>query len=337
LVELLVVIAIIGILVTLLVPAVQSAREAGRRISCKNNLKQIGVAGRTHETVHGFYPTGGWGWRWAGDPDRGFGADQPSGWHYTILPYIEQTPLHDLGKGLPDEEKRQLGMQRVSTPVLVYQCPSKRASKTYPYNHGAPYHNINKPTVIGRSDYAGNSGGVENSGVWSGPGSLSDADDNSDNDWQFHSNGSPRGGTYDDCTGIIFMRSMVKAGHVVDGASGTYLVGERNIDPDRYEDGGDCDNDQGWDLGYDYDVNRWTHEQRIEQNGTITVTHYWTPVQDTPGYGGCHRQFGSNHAVGFNMVLCDGSVHTINYSIDKETHRQLGDRKDGMEVDLGNL
>src|SRR5437868_13999372 len=98
LVELLVVIAVIGILIALLLPAVQSAREAARMIECKNHLKQIGVAWQHHYSCHKFFPTGGWGPAWAGDPNQGFDKRQPGGWAYNMLPFIEEGSIHDIGK-----------------------------------------------------------------------------------------------------------------------------------------------------------------------------------------------------------------------------------------------
>ena len=96
LVELLVVIVVIGILVGLMMPAVNSAREAGRRATCSNNLKQLAAACQLHEAKQGFLPTGGWAGKmpttttvFAGDLDRGFDQKQPGGWHYNILPFIE--------------------------------------------------------------------------------------------------------------------------------------------------------------------------------------------------------------------------------------------------------
>ena len=77
LIELLVVLAIIGVLIALILPAVQAAREAARSAQCKNNLKQIGVAALNHVDAHKCLPTGGWGYHWIGDPDRGFGQGQP--------------------------------------------------------------------------------------------------------------------------------------------------------------------------------------------------------------------------------------------------------------------
>src|SRR5262245_44199955 len=99
LIEVLVVVAIIGILIAILLPAVQAARETARRAQCRNNLKQMSLGVLNFESMHASLPSGGWGFSWIGDPDRG-GIDQPGGWFYSILPFIEQQQLADIGRGL---------------------------------------------------------------------------------------------------------------------------------------------------------------------------------------------------------------------------------------------
>ncbi len=114
LIELLVVIAIIGILVALLLPAVQAAREAARRMQCSNNLKQIGLAIHHHHDVKKRFPTGGTvPWDWA---NRNADIAQGPGWAYQILQYIEQENVHDLTSTTSVE----------SSVLDFYFCPSRR-------------------------------------------------------------------------------------------------------------------------------------------------------------------------------------------------------------------
>jgi len=154
LVELLVVIAIIGILVGLLMPAVQMAREAARRSTCSNNLRQQAVAILSHEGQHGIYPTGGWGADWVGDPDKGYGTKQPGGWIYNILAYIEQQNVRDLGRSTSGLAKREALGKMMETSLEVFNCPSRRLPRLYPYTGPSMLQNADPPEKVAKSDYA---------------------------------------------------------------------------------------------------------------------------------------------------------------------------------------
>ena len=122
LVELLVVIAIIGILVALLLPAIQAAREAARHTQCKNNLKQIGLACLNLVDTNKFFPTGGASWdmdiKHYSDNGKPVGPDrQGIGWGFQILPYMEETAAYNIS--------RNDDMLRVV--IGGYACPSRRA------------------------------------------------------------------------------------------------------------------------------------------------------------------------------------------------------------------
>ena len=112
---------------------------------------------------------------------------------------------------------------------------------------------------------------------------------------------------------------MCRLADISDGTSETYLVGEKYLDPDHYYNGLDGGDDQCWDEGYDFDVNRWTC---IGEE----------PAPDQPGVESI-RPSAVRHAIGFQMALCDGSVRMINYGIDPETNRRLGNRHDGLPID----
>ncbi len=132
LVELLVVIAIIGILTSLLLPAVQAAREAARRARCVNNLKQLALGCLNCESAVKAFPAGGWMATCFGHPDAGVGMTQPGGWLYNILPYIEQSTLYKAQQGLTGLTLQNAAKATAQTPLATLYCPSRRPVQTYP-------------------------------------------------------------------------------------------------------------------------------------------------------------------------------------------------------------
>jgi prepilin-type N-terminal cleavage/methylation domain-containing protein/prepilin-type processing-associated H-X9-DG protein len=348
LVEVLVVITIIGILVALLLPAVQAARESARQVQCKNNLKTIALAFQHHEQATGRYPTGGWGCMWTGDADLGTDQRQPGGWIYNILPYMEQQQLHDMGAGQKTMQKNVQNFQRMSVPLATLLCPTRRqVTVAYPwtqYNAGV---NFGTPNVVSRTDYAANGGDaclgddctlgmyVSNlPGQWAmaanipdnGPASFADGGVNTSDGDKLAKAAFTFGLYAKYNTGIVTRGSMVRPTDVADGTSYTFLAGEKYVGPDWYLTGiMDGDNSAAL-TGFEDDHERWTGDI----SGTAVL--YGPPQPDTPGVASL-LVFGSPHSNGVHMAFCDASVQTISYSIDKETHRRLGNRGDGVTID----
>ncbi len=156
LVELLVVIAIIAILIGLLLPAVQSARESARMVQCRNNVRQIALACVSHEHAQGCFPNVGRNYTFTGNPDLGFTSDQTGSWLYSILPYIEQLPLHQLGAGMAN--KGPTNARRAGTVVDRFICPSRGGGLVTGSSFGA--------SPFARTDYSGNKQGMMRSGVF---------------------------------------------------------------------------------------------------------------------------------------------------------------------------
>ena len=320
LVELLVVIAIIGILVALLLPAVQAAREAARRVQCTNHLKQIGLAFQVHHDTHSHFPTGGWGVRWVGDADRGAGVSQTGGWVYNILPFAEQTALWALpADGDPyvvTAEQRARAMEMVMTPVDLMNCPTRRPSILYPDAGWLSAHNMDRPPSGARSDYAACSGAA-NDGVGSGaPSTLANGDGpNPSPQWK-----DPVALGWN---GVCYQRSTVTLEMIKDGASNTYAVGEKYLNVDDYHTGMDLADNETMYAGDDPDVLR-------------SSLDLFPPMRDRPGLAGLFN-FGSAHPSTWNVVFCDGSVHGLSYSIDVIVHSRLGNRMDGQSVNSDQL
>lgn len=372
LVELLVVITIIGLLVGMLMPAVQSARETARVALCLNNLKQMGLAVAGHEAAQRAYPTNGWYKLYVGDPQYGFGTHQPGGWIFNLLPYMDAAANHDLALGPPPANETaatMLGHMKDRTSLGTFICPSRRRAQLY----AAIQSSRNATTTdgtIGKTDYACNGGSV----------------------WQGDVYNSATGdvpaaclGTYPNCAwphyvtpaasppavgqavawyyqktqytdpstgafimnfnGVIGPLSTIKSAEIRDGTGFTILAGEKNLDPNHYNDNSSSvplDDNDSLLQGNGSNIMRVGSASYSNAGASSSGTAGLgvIPTRDTPGssdppnttplYG---HYFGSAHATTCNFVFCDGSTHGINYGIDKTTFEHLCNRDDGIPVD----
>jgi prepilin-type processing-associated H-X9-DG protein len=353
------VIAIIGILVALLLPAIQAAREAARKIQCKNNLKNIGLSCLNFVDTYKFFPTGGETWGALlhnyvdpPPPDVGklVGPDKIGiGWGFQILPYLEEGAVHNLttAEGVRD------------TLITLYICPSRRGVLRIIGADGPRYltdyagvHPFTKihsddtdPVDVGQltgdnvSDYDPVLQNFYKQGAPSPPpaftqesGQGPSAQHNSEYDgviirspWHWSSAAQDPF-----ASGVEMLRTMgtpspTKPSRITDGSSKTMLVGEKYIRSDLYETGSPSD-DTGWSDGWDPDVMRCSSVPPLQDSQTNPSF--------TGNMGGPHGEYGhwevfvlgSPHSGGYNSVFADGSVHTISYDIDVYIHNSLGTR-----------
>ncbi len=350
LVELLVVIAIIGVLVALLLPAVQAAREAARRTQCINQLKQVGLSILNFADTKGSFPTGGDAifpeiedYIEGGTP---LGSDkQGLGWGYQILPFLEKSNLANV--------VTQAQLQ--STVVADYICPSRRAPVL-------AQDVLSPELLVTLSDYVGAipcgfetyerqnrilpNEGANRRERFFGSRDATDAILSVPNNEHYlgvitrtpHRVSRGRGG-------VVRVRAFnvedpIRHQQITDGTSNTLMVGEKFLRPDLYE-GGSWSDDKGWTDGWDPDTMRSTCFKPLQDSlaGTSGTSGACGGVRGTPPcdqiYGPATDvvNFGSAHPGGFNGVFADGSVHTLNYDIDVQLFDFLGDRQDGEVID----
>ena len=335
LVELLVVIAIIGILVALLLPAIQAARESARRAQCTNNVKQIALAWHLHHDANKFLPAAGWGYNYMADPDRGTGAKQPGSWAYSCLPYMEEQAVHQIGAGITVFNDKKAALAKLSaTPVSGFYCPTRRPPRPLARLYsGDQAFNANHSPVQARSDYAANLGSLQNDDVVStqwgdgGPSSLTRAEQGIGffRDRVYLDTDSSTKNWMKKIHGIVFQAVEYNLREVTDGTSKTYMVGEKYLMPEAYNIGpGDFPNLKNWGD----DQSCWAGDDLDMCRNADNVT---PPVPDTPRLE-LFYNFGSAHPGVFQMSLCDASVRSVSYDIDPRVHERLGNRRDGETV-----
>lgn len=228
LVELLVVIAIIGILVALLLPAVQAARESARRTHCLNNLKQLSLAVQNHHDTYRILPSGGSGW-WHhitfnsnGSPE--IAPRQGMGWGYQILPWLEQKAVYEGQGGMTP---MQVSVAAIQAKIPAFYCPSRRNVQLLPNNADWYTTPANSGLSYGHAptDYAASN--LTNNGaiIQSGPGAST--------------------------TVTTTLASLT------DGTSNVLLFGEKRLNA-RYIGAYQGDDNEGYTSGWDHDTVRYT-------------------------------------------------------------------------------
>jgi len=349
LVELLVVIAIIGILVALLLPAIQAAREAARRNSCKNKVKQMALGWMNHESTVGHFPTGGWGFKWVGDGDRGLGDKQPGGWIYNILPFIEQQALHDMpSDGKPDvltTQQKTRAREMMDVPFDTIHCPSRTTDSGLAKNN-ARYFNmdpVRTGDVVPGTDYAANTGDrpfvhlfefeIPRASDFPNPG-LGRVCLEAVGTYRCGSGGTKKrfvpAAPYwaqnvdpedNVVSGVCFDFSKIKLRHITDGASNTYMLGEKWAEDEQDDSSAESGSNQPWSGGGSDDQHR---------SGAYAPLMNARLDSYPDGTLGLDLRFGGPHSGGFNMAFCDGHVEMINFDVDLFVHQTQANRFDGQ-------
>ena len=331
--ELLVVMVLLVLLASLFLPALQAARENARAQQCKSRVQKLASGAIQVLEAHGGFPSSGWGNGWMPDATLGIGPKQPGAWGYQVLPYIGQEELYSLGsKATTLAEKCKANVQRATTPLAIWNCPSRRPAKLYPVPTKVNWGPVQKPHLCNRltesirNDYSMNAGdSLAYDGLASVGYNGSDPQEKT-NEYMQKVARLP----YKALTGITWRGSKVRAHDISDGMSNTYLIGEKAISIDFMgrADKQEWGDDQNPYTADERDSVRWADPDICPR-----------PILDTTGIKGEEFSwvFGSPHPEGFTMSFCDGSVRTISYKIDLQTHADLANRHDGHKTDPSTL
>ena len=342
LVELLVVIAIIGILVALLLPAVQAAREAARRMQCQNNLKQLGLAMHNFHDSYGHFPHAGHHWRFhvGFDQSGSMWVDgrQGAGWGVQILQFIEQGNLldgaspradRDNNGTITDIERSKLIME---TAIPVFYCPSRRPARAH-----RPNTDWYAFMTDGTGQYVAISGNTPQYGHAPTDYAAAQGRDRNANGNCVGSHGvimqsvnptqAAQGLPAPEYARKAFIPITMAA--ISDGTSQTFILGEKRLRIDGIG-GYQTDDNEGYTSGWDHDVVRQACWQWAPTSDCVGDASKVDSRGVPCGYG--QARFGGPHPGGFQVIMADGSVKFIQYEIDQETFRRLGNRHDGEPV-----
>ncbi len=274
----------------------------------------------------GFFPVASSGYGWTGDADLGpgninavtpdypTGRSQTGGWQYNLLPYIEQTTVHQMGAGLSGVAKRNEASKRANVVIAMFVCPEQ---STLRYANGNPFGNAaggaSWPGYLARTDYFGCQG--------TGSGMIHP------------------GGRF--------------AHEVTDGMTNVFIAGHRFLNPLNYDSTigqGGCVG-EGWTVGKDWDNIGGTFSDGPEWGGTgcgdRPPARNFIPMRDTVDEPSCGvrlagscwvlghpkgARFGGPHEA-FPMAMADGSVHSLDYNIDVALFEKLGNVGDDGAID----
>jgi prepilin-type processing-associated H-X9-DG protein len=263
---------------------------------------------------------------------------------YNILPFIEQTALHDYGRGATGAARNAATKFRVESPFEGMNCPSRRRTNVYEFTSTTITFSYTDPFErCSKTDYAANAGDMIQPEAFNVPPANTPYQDALNWDWD-GTDGSGYGYNWNTAftfkyalppqpgvaTGVVFGRSQINMRQIEDGTVNTYLVGEKYMSTDTYDTGLDAGDNEPAFGGNNADTLRTTsHIRELSKPLDLGPDH----AGDSENVG--ERIFGSAHPGGFNMAMCDSSVRSVSFDVDKEVHRARGHRSDGV-VETGD-